>query len=107
MGNKHTLAELDGGQLEMMWTFLKLNPRNICVKSDVRELKNILNKIRQALLQKTAGQRENAPSEYIDYNDLGTYVNNAIISALWIYINGGLDVLENQLEENIDKEQMK
>lgn len=102
IGSNYILKNLDSGQLDMMWNFLRLNPRNTCVKSDVRELKNFLDKIRQALIQKNAGQRKNNPSEYINYDDLGTYINNAIISALWLYINGGLDVLENQLEENID-----
>lgn len=54
MGNKYTTKELDNGQLEMMWNFLKLNPRNVCIKSDVRDLKNSLETIRQALIQKNA-----------------------------------------------------
>ncbi|MDE5860858.1 MAG: hypothetical protein K2H28_01545 [Ruminococcus sp.] len=101
--SKHTLRNLDSGQLGMMWNFLQLKPENKCIKSDVKDLKYFLDKIRQALIQQSAGQRKNEPSEYIDFNDLGTYINNAIISALWLYINGGLDILENQLEENINK----
>lgn len=99
MGNKYTTKELDGGQLEMMWNFLKLNPRNVCIKSDVRDLKNSLETIRQALIQKSAGQRKVQPKEYVDFRDLGTYINNAIVAALWLYVNGGLDVLEEQLSE--------
>lgn len=99
MGNKYTTKELDGGQLEMMWNFLKLNPRNVCIKSDVRDLKNSLETIRQALIQKSAGQRKDQPKEYVDFRDLGTYINNAIVAALWLYVNGGLDVLEEQLSE--------
>ena len=97
--SKHTLKNLDNGQLGFMWNFLQLKPKNECVKSDVRELKYFLDRIRQALIQKSAGQRKNDPPEYVNFADLGTYINSAIISALWLYINGGLDVLENQLEE--------
>lgn len=99
MGNKYTTKELDNGQLEMMWNFLKLNPRNVCIKSDVRDLKNSLETIRQALIQKNAGQRKSQPKEYVDFCDIGTYINNAIVVALWLYVNGGLDVLEEQLSE--------
>ena len=99
MGYKNTLKNLDSGQLEFMWNFLQLKAKNKCVKSDVRELKYFLDRIRQALIQKSAGQRKNDPSEYVNFDDLGTYINNAIISALWLYINGGLDVLENQLDK--------
>lgn len=58
MGNKYTTKELDNGQLEMMWNFLKLNPRNVCIKSDVRDLKNSLETIRQALIQKMQGREK-------------------------------------------------
>lgn len=56
--------------------------------------------IRQAIVQKTGGQRENEPAEYINIGDLGTYINLVVVSALWLHINGGLDVLEKNLPEN-------
>lgn len=97
---KHSITELDAGQLELMWNFLKLNPRNTCTKNDVRDLKQNLDKIRQAMIQKTSGQRSDDPTEYTDFNDLGTYINLAIVSALWLYTHGGLDILENVLGED-------
>lgn len=51
-------------------------------------------------MQKTGGQRENEPAEYINIGDLGTYINLVVVSALWLHINGGLDVLEKNLPEN-------
>lgn len=39
---KHSLKELDRGQLDMMWNFMKLNPHNICIKDDVRILRQNL-----------------------------------------------------------------
>ena len=106
---KPTLENLDAGQLELMWNFLKLRNKNSCTKSDVRELKKYLDYIRQLIIQKGGGQPDNSntKSYYINFDDLGTYINLAVLSALTLYIYGGLDVLENCLPEEEEEEKEK
>lgn len=94
---KHNLKELDEGQLHTMWSFLKLQRKNTCTKEDVRILKEHLDIIRQAMVQKTAGQRDTDPDTYVDFVDIGTYINFVVIDALQLRIYGGLDVLEEVL----------
>lgn len=96
---KHNVKELDEGQLQTMWDFLKLQKRNTCTKEDVRELKEHLDTIRQALVQKRSGRREGDPKNYVDFEDVGTYINFAIIDALQLYVCGGLDKLEEVLPD--------
>lgn len=98
--NQNKLSELDAGQLAFMWNFLKLRKENSCTKEDVRSLKENLDKIRLALVQKTAGQRRgDSESNSVNFGDLGSYVNFVVMDALALYIYGGLDVLENALPE--------
>jgi len=94
---KHNLKELDEGQLQMMWSFLKLQHKNTCTKEDVRMLKEHLDIIRQAMVQKTAGRRDTDPDTYVDFADIDTYINFVVIDALQLRIYGGLDVLEDVL----------
>ena len=58
---KATIKNLDDGQLSFMWNFLKLRKEPL-IKDDVRCVKETLDKIRQALIQKTAGQRNDDPN---------------------------------------------
>lgn len=100
------LTALEAGQLEFMWNFLKLRKENSCTKQDVRVLKESLDKIRLALLQKTDGQRK-TDNEQNNVNiemDLGTYVNLVVIQSMALYIYGGLDVLEQVLPESYGEE---
>lgn len=96
---KHNVRELDAGQLETMWNFLKLQQRDTCTKEDVRQLKEHLDTIRQALVQKRSGRREGDPKNYVDFEDVGTYINFVIIDALQLYVHGGLDKLEEVLPD--------
>lgn len=96
---KHNLRDLDEGQLHMMWNFLKLQRKNTCTKEDVRILKEHIDIIRQAMVQKTAGQRDTDPDTYVDFADIGTYINFVVIDALQLRIYGGLDVLEEVLPD--------
>lgn len=102
---KHTIRELDRGQLDIMWDFMKLNPRSSCIKDDVRLLREALEAIRQAMVQKTGGERSNDPAGYVD--DLGTYINSVVISDLWLHIHGALNVLEDNLPERLEEENEK
>lgn len=99
---KANLKNLDEGQLGMMWDMLQLRPKNSCVKADVQELKKWLDYIRQALIQKGGGQESNPSTQtgYVDFTDLGTYINLVVVSVLSLYVYGGLDALENILPEN-------
>ena len=96
---QHNLKELDEGQLQAMWSFLKLQRKSTCTKEDVKMLKEHLDIIRQAMVQKTAGQRDTDPDTYVDFVDIGTYINFVVIEALQLYIHGGLDELEKVLPD--------
>jgi hypothetical protein len=85
-----------------MWECIRLKPKNSCTKADVQDLKYYLDFIRQAMVQKTAGQRKDDSRESVLFDDLGTYVNCAVCSALALYVYGGLDVLEEVLPEEKD-----
>ena len=49
-GKKHTLAELDAGQLEMMWQFLRMRPEEeTCTRKDKEtEIARDMRHLRQA-----------------------------------------------------------
>lgn len=96
---KYNLRELDNGQLQAMWNFLKLQCKNTCTKEDVRILKEHLDIVRQAMVQKTAGQRGTDPDTYVDFVDVGTYINFIVIETLQLRIHGGLDALEEILPD--------
>ena len=98
---KPTLENLDAGQLDLMWQMLQLRKKNSCTKADVQVLKKYLDYIRQLLIQKGGGQPDNSSTKkfYVNWDDLGTYTNLAVLSALTLYIYGGLDVLEDCLPE--------
>lgn len=98
---KNDIHALDSGQLDLMFSFLKLQNKPSNTPEDVRVLKEHLDRIRQALIQKTAGQRKGDPDTYVSYEDLQTYINLVVIDALNLYIYGGLDVLEEVLNERM------
>lgn len=94
-GKKHTLAELDGGQLDIMWQFLRLRPEEqTCTRKDVEALEENLDVVRRALIQKTAGQRRVGG---VDYNEIGTYINIIVACAMTLYLYGGLAKLKEVL----------
>lgn len=94
------LKDLDAGQLDFMWSFIKLQKKNSCTKKDVQNLKRNLDYIREALIQSTGGQKGYAKKDHVNFKDLGTYINFVVLDALQLYIYGGLDLLENVLESN-------
>ena len=98
---KPNLKNLDAGQLDLMWQMLQLRKKNSCTKADVQELKKYLDYIRQLMIQKGGGQPNNSSTRsfYVNQDDLGTYINLAVLSALTLYVYGGLDVLEDCLPE--------
>ena len=87
---KITIEELDNGQLDYMWNFLRMG----VMKSNIPSLKKHLDQLRQLMIQKTAGQRRDDPKNYIGFEDLGTIKNCIIIEAMCLYLSGDLDKLE-------------
>lgn len=90
---KATIQNLDAGQLDFMWNFLKFKGSGLHIE-DVKEIKQCLDCIRQMMIQKTGGQEQYKQSYHIDINDLGTYINSVIILAMSIHLSGGFDKLE-------------
>lgn len=100
MAMKHDLENLDAGQLEFMWSMMQLR-KGGATKSDVQALKGYLDAIRQAIIQKTGGEQAQSSSASVPFFDVGTYINMAIVGALWLRVTGALDELEKVL---LDKE---
>lgn len=90
---------LDEGQLGLMWNFLQFRKEPL-TKDDVRIVKDTLDKIRQAMIQKTAGQRSDDPKHYTLFEDLGTHINILVCQVMTLYLHGGLDELENLLPDD-------
>lgn len=95
---KPNTRRLDTGQLEMMWNFLRMGYQ----KSNVPALKEHLEAIRQAMIQKTAGQRSDDGKDTVSFDDIGTHINCVVIEAMCLYLSGALDKLENSLEDSDD-----
>lgn len=95
---KATIKRLDEGQLGFMWQFLQLKKECTLTKYHVEQLKETLDQIRLAMIQKTAGQRKD-DTNCVDFDELGTIINIAVCQMLELYIYGGLDELEKILPE--------
>lgn len=91
----HNLKELDAGQLEMMWNFLRFGYQE---KPHIPVLKEHLDAIRQMMVQKTAGQEGYSDSKSITFDDLPTHINCVVIEAMCLYLSGALDKLEENSE---------
>lgn len=90
MSNKYTIEELDSGQLGAMWNMLRVGHQ----KSNIPALKNLCDQLRQAMIQKTGGNRKNDPKHYVRAEDFGTIINGIVIEAMCLYLSGDLDRLE-------------
>lgn len=88
---KHNIEELDRGQLDFMWNFLRFDCGQ---KSNIPALKEHLDMLRQAMIQKTGGQEKYKDSHDVDFNDLGTIINCIVIETMQLYLSGDLDKLE-------------
>ena len=87
---KHTIKELDAGQLDMMWQFIMMGGQ----KSNIPALKENCDLLRQLMIQKTAGQRKDDPNNYVSFDDFGTICNCIVMEAMCLYLSGDLDKLE-------------
>jgi hypothetical protein len=97
--SKPTVKALDEGQLDLMWQFLQMGRQ----KSDIPALKEHLDQLRQAMIQKTAGQRRDDPKSYVPLEDVGTIVNCIVIETMCLYLSGDLDKLEALVEGAVEK----
>lgn len=95
---KATLKNLDSGQLEMMWSMLKLGGLKASVH-DVQALINSTDYIRQALIQKTAGQRKDDHEGYVDFDDLQTHINILVCACLSLRSSGVIEKLMEAVED--------
>lgn len=90
MSLKRTVQELDMGQLELTWSMLMMGHQ----KPNIPALKENCDLLRQAMIQMTAGQRNNDPPNYLNFNEIGTICNNIVIEAMCLYLSGALDKLD-------------
>ena len=81
-----------------MYSMMKLR-KGGAFKSDVRALKKNLDAIRQAMIQMTGGEQSQSSSGSVRLSELGTYINIAIVAALWLRVTGALDELEKILPD--------
>lgn len=95
---KHTIEELDRGQLDFMWNFLRFDCGQ---KSNISALKKHLDMLRQAMIQKTSGQEKYKDSQDVDFNDVGTIINCIVIETMQLYLSGGLNKLKKIESEEI------
>lgn len=89
---KATVENLDCGQLDLMWSFLRMGSG----KPNISALKENLDALRQMMIQKTAGQEQYGKSHEIPFDDLGTIINCIVIETMQLYLSGGLDRLERE-----------
>lgn len=89
---KPTVEALDRGQLNIMWSFLQMGHQ----RANIPALKDLCDQLRQAMIQKTAGQRSDDPKSYVPFEDVGTIVNSIVIETMCLYLSGELDRLETE-----------
>lgn len=72
MAMKHDLENLDAGQLDFTWSMMRL---------------------------RKGGEQAQSSSASAPLSDVGTYINMAIVGALWLRVTGALDDLEKILPD--------
>lgn len=98
------IDKLDGGQLDLMWNFLRFKGDGVKL-NEVEALEKHLNELRTAMIQKTGGQEKysSKTKEAVNIDDLGTIINCIVIEAMSIYLGGGFEMLKKLIEgENDD-----
>ncbi len=99
--SKPTTKNLDFGQLDLMWNFLKMGHQ----KANIPELKELCDQLRQAMIQKTAGQEPYRKAYEIDIqNEIMTICNGIVIETMCLYLSGELDKLDNVKEMEVENE---
>jgi hypothetical protein len=93
------LGKLDGGQLDVMWNFLRFHGG----KPTVREIKGLeasLDSLRAMMIQKGDGSREGKTAGAELFDEMETVLNNIIIETMWIYLSGGFEMLKEVLSSD-------
>ena len=88
---KHNLEELDKGQLDFMWNFLRFKRGQ---QSNIPALKKHLDMLRQLMTQKTGGQAQYKKADDVSFEDFGTIINCVVIETMQLYLSGDLEKLE-------------
>ena len=85
--------------LDTMFAFLKMGAQ----KPNVEVLEENCEWLRNAMTQKTAGQREGKKTD-VDFKELDIRINFIVIEAMALYLSGALDDLGRALkaDENAD-----
>lgn len=96
---KTWIGKLDGGQLDVMWNYLRFKGEGVNIK-EIENLEKSLDELRTLMIQKSAGQpnRESKTSGYVEFEDLETVLNNIVIETMWIYLGGGFEMLKGAIE---------
>ena len=89
------LEKLDTGQLDVMWNMLRVGYQ----KANIPALKDLCDQLRQAMIQKTGGNRPNDPKYYTPHDDIGTIINCIVIETMCLHLSGALDKLEEDNDE--------
>jgi len=85
-------------QFDVMWSFLQKGG----MKSNIPCLKEHCMMLRQMMMQKTAGQRENKKND-IPFEHFDTIKNNIVIEAMALVLSGDLDKIDG-LEQKDSRE---
>ena len=83
------VKQLDAGQLTAMYNMLRMGFQT----ANIPALKEHCDLLRQAMIQKDAGQRKDSPACNVNFEDLGTIINCIVIEAMCLYLSGDLDKL--------------
>ena len=86
---KPDVKQLDAGQLDAMYNMLRMGFQT----ANIPALKEHCDLLRQAMIQKDAGQRKDSPACNVKFEDLGTIINCIVIEAMCLYLSGDLDKL--------------
>lgn len=90
---------LDRGQLDLMWNFLKFMNDGVTVK-EVENIERLLDDLRTGMVQKSGGQPNNSGTkkDYINFEDVGTIINCIVVETMHIYLHGGFEKLKEVLK---------
>jgi hypothetical protein len=91
------LGKLDGGQLDMMWSFLRFHGKRPTVR-EIEALEENLDRLRTMMIQKGDGSREGKTAGAELFDEMETVLNNIIIETMWLYLVGGLKMLKEVIE---------
>lgn len=90
------IGKLDGGQLDVMWNFLRFHGEKPTVK-EIEGLEANLDSLRTMMIQKGDGSRDGKTAGSELFLDMETVLNNIIIETMWLYLSGGLTMLKEVL----------